>query len=153
MFHVRSSWTRVVRVSVVGGVVRVKATVTRPPAAMSVVPEILGVRSFVTASSPPSIATAGGSVSMVRVWVKEPMLSAPSTTVATMVWSPFTSSAEANDQAPVADTVGFGATASPSTVTETVDGARTLVVPVIVGDAVVDDASSPPSMVTVGGDE
>jgi hypothetical protein len=38
-------------------------------------------------------------------------------------------------------------------VTETVAGALRLVVPEIVGVEVMDDAFSPPSMVTVGGDE
>ena len=85
MFHVPSLCTRVDRVRVSAGVMRAIVIVTVCPGATSVLPVSVGGMWLVTMLGPPSISTAGGSVSTVSCWEKVPVFPAPSTTEAVTV--------------------------------------------------------------------
>jgi hypothetical protein len=80
LFHDESGWTTAVAVTVVAGDVLTMERWTICPAAISVVPEIVGVGSFVGSGVPPAIVTTGSTVSTVRFCEAVPVFPAPSTT-------------------------------------------------------------------------
>ena len=136
------------------GLVRVNVSSTLWPAGRSVVPETVGVWSSVVKVAPPSIVIVGTGAATVKVWVKVPVLPAPSETVAITVWSLlFSSPSRIRLHAPPAAGSGWSAWVTPSMVTVTALGDTTLVTPEIAGFEVAEEEAAPLLIDTLGGAE
>ena len=121
----------------------------RVPSATSVVPVIVGVRSFVVTTEPPVIEINGSTVSTVRRCTMRVGLPAVSAVSTTTRWGPSDIAAAVADHAPPDSTVAFSV--SSATVIVTAEPGGTSAVPISVGVASLVRALAPPSIVTAGG--
>ena len=120
-------------------------TVTAVPTGSSVVPEIVGVVSFVARRAPPSIVTAGAVTSTVRTWVAVPVFWEASVIDATTWWTPSERARRAD--APVHRRLPTVVVSVwPATVTVTGPPAGSSVVPEIGGVVSFVELVAPPSM-------
>ena len=124
-------------------------TVTGAPAGWSVVPEIVGVESFVASASPPSIDTAGAVTSTVRTWVALLVFFEASEMVATTWWLPSARGVVPTLHSPPTPTVAVSVW--PATVTVKGRPAGSSVVPEIGGDVSATERAAPPSIAICGG--
>ena len=124
------------------------ATVTVVPGAASEAPVIVGSASLVVAVAPPVIATTGGTVSTVSVWVALARFPAASETDITTRCGPSERKAVVTDQTPPAVTSPVSVWSARVTVT--VVPAATAAVPEMVGVESLVRRFAPPVIVTAG---